>query len=415
MSDLLQLLLALAVLISASKLAGLLSTRLGQPAVLGELLIGVLLGPSALDLLRMPAFSSPHLEATIMQLAELGVIFLMFIAGLEIEFDELRRAGSVAVVAGTLGVVAPLLMGGATSLAFGYPLEAALFIGILMTATSVSISAQTLIELGKLRTHVGMVLLGAAVFDDVLGIVVLSLFLALAGGSGGGVGAIALTVVRMALFLGLSALAAGRLFPWIIKRVARWPISQPVVSTAIVGALLMAWSSEYVGAVAAITGAFIAGVACARSAQRAEISRGIQGLAYGFLVPIFFLSIGLRTDVRLIQSHVLAFATAICAVAVISKIIGCGLGARLTGVSGREALQIGVGMISRGEVGLIVASVGIGAGIIHQEVFAVTVLMVLFTTLITPVLLRGVLRDPAASPDDARGGDAGDQQLTLAE
>lgn len=398
MSDFLQLLLVLVLVIGVAKLAGLLSTRLGQPAVLGELLAGLVLGPSLLNLFHLPVFAAPHLEETVLELAELGVIFLMFIAGLEIEVDELRRSGKVAAWVGTLGVLVPLLGGVGTAWLFGYSGSTALFIGVLLTATSVSISAQTLIELGKLRSRVGVTLLGAAVLDDVLVILILSVFLALATGAGG-IGDVLLTVLRMALFLGGAVLIGRRLVPWLLKRAARWPISQPALTVAIVLTLALAWAAEYAGAVAAITGAFLAGVLMARTPQKQAIDRGMQGLAYGFFVPIFFVSVGLRADVRLLGGGLIGFALVVCAVAVVSKLVGCALGARLGGMNGREALQIGVGMVSRGEVGLIVATVGISSGVIGNEVFAVTVLMVLVTTLVTPPLLRAVFRaEPPKRP-----------------
>jgi Kef-type K+ transport system membrane component KefB len=398
MSDFLQLLLVLVLVIGVAKLAGLLSTRLGQPAVLGELLAGLVLGPSLLNMFHLPFFAAPHLEETLLELAELGVIFLMFIAGLEIEVDELRRSGKVAAWVGTLGVLVPLLGGLATAWLFGYTGSTALFIGVLLTATSVSISAQTLIELGKLRSRVGVTLLGAAVLDDVLVILILSVFLALATDAGG-VGSVLLTVLRMALFLGGAVLIGRRLVPWLLGRAARWPISQPALTVAIVLTLALAWAAEYAGAVAAITGAFLAGVLMARTPQKQAIDRGMQGLAYAFFVPIFFVSVGLRADVRLLGGSLIGFALVVCVVAVVSKLVGCGLGARLGGMSGREALQIGVGMVSRGEVGLIVATVGISNGVIGNEVFAVTVLMVLVTTLVTPPLLRAVLRaEPPRRP-----------------
>ncbi len=394
MSDFLQLALVLTILISATKLAGLFSTRLGQPAVLGELLAGLVLGPTVLNLLHAPFVTNEHLESTVLELAELGVVFLMFIAGLEIEVDELRKSGKVAGFTGTLGVLMPLLMGWGLASIFGYNQQQALFIGVLLTATSVSISAQTLIELGKLRSRVGVALLGAAVLDDVLVILVLSVFLAVAGGGGGAL-EVGVTIARMALFLVGAALLGARVIPPLVNRVARWPLSQPVVSVAIVTTLLLAWSAEYVGQVAAITGAFLAGVLFARTQQHRQIERGMQGLAYGFFVPIFFASIGLRTDAGVLGGNIVLFAALICVVAIVSKVLGCGVGARFGGATSREALQIGVGMISRGEVGLIVASVGISAGIIGEEIFAVAVIMVLVTTLVTPLLLRMVFRAPA--------------------
>jgi Kef-type K+ transport system membrane component KefB len=400
MSPFLQLALALVIIIVGAKLAGLASTRLGQPAVLGELLAGLILGPTLLDLFHWPFFTNEHLGDTILELAEIGVIFLMFIAGLEIDIDEMRKSGKAALFAGVLGVLTPLALGFATALPFGYDTQRALFIGVVLTATSVSISAQTLLELGRLRSRVGLALLGAAVIDDVLVILLLSLFVAIAGGGGGPLDVLVI-VLRMALFLAGATLLGTWLIPRLTNRIDRWPISQPLMTTVIVVTLLLAWSAEVVGTVAAITGAFLSGLLFARTRYQHRIEQGMSQIAYAFFVPIFFTSIGLRTNARLLEGGLLWFAAAICAVAIASKVIGCGLGARLGGVSNREAIQIGTGMISRGEVGLIVASVGISAGIIGGEVFAITVVMVLVTTLATPLLLRLAFREPGAEDETA--------------
>jgi Kef-type K+ transport system membrane component KefB len=394
MTPFLELVLALVILISAAKMAGLISTRLGQPAVLGELLAGLILGPTLINLLHLPFFTNVHLEETILELAELGVIFLMFIAGLEIDFDEMRKSGKIATLAGAMGVLVPLLLGSLVALPFGYGISNALFIGVLLTATSVSISAQTLLELGRLRSRVGLVLLGAAVIDDVLVILILSLFVAVAGGSGGGIIDVLVILARMALFLVGAVLLGSRLIPLLVDRIARWPISQPLLTAAITLTLLLAWSAEVIGQVAAITGAFLSGVLFARTHYRHRIEEGMQGITYAFLVPIFFVSIGLQTNALLLDGALIWFTIAICVVAIVSKVLGSGLGARIGGLNNREALQTGVGMISRGEVGLIVAAVGISNGLIGEPVFAVTVVMVLVTTLVTPPLLRLVFHLP---------------------
>ncbi|MFL5807233.1 MAG: cation:proton antiporter [Roseiflexaceae bacterium] len=420
MTPFMQLLLALVIIISGAKLAGLLSTRLGQPAVLGELLAGLLLGPTLLDIFGWSFFTSPHLQDTVLVLAALGVVFLMFIAGLEIDLDEMRKSGRVALLVGVLGVLTPLALGFAAARPFGYAAEQALFIGVLLTATSVSISAQTLLELGKLRSRVGLALLGAAVIDDVLVILVLSLFVALASG-GGGSGAVLVIVARMALFLAGAVLLGIWLFPRLVGRVARWPISQPVLTLAIVMTLLLAWSAEVVGMVAAITGAFLAGMLFARTPYRHQIEGGMRQMAYSFFVPIFFTSIGLQTNARLLDGSLLWFTLLICAVAIVSKLLGCGVGARLAGFSNRESLQVGAGMISRGEVGLIVAAVGISSGIIGAELFAVTVVMVLVTTLVTPLLLRLAFRERPTidwrrpPPDDRRPTTGDDRRLATTD
>jgi Kef-type K+ transport system membrane component KefB len=368
--------------------------------VLGELLAGLLLGPTLLNMFGWPFFTSAHLQDTVFELAELGVVLLMFIAGLEIDLDDMRKSGKVALFAGGLGVLAPLMLGFGAALPFGYSARQALFVGVLLTATSVSISAQTLLELGRLRSRVGLALLGAAVIDDVLVILLLSLFVALASGSGG-VGDVLVIIIRMALFLIGAVLLGVWLVPRLVNRVARWPISQPVLTVAIVTTLLLAWSAETIGAVAAITGAFLAGMLFARTHYRHEIQQGVSRMAYSFFVPIFFASIGLHTNARLLDGNLIWFTLLICAVAIVAKMIGSGLGARLAGFGNREALQVGTGMISRGEVGLIVASVGISNGIIGAELFTVTVVMVLATTLATPLLLRLAFRAPAKGGEQA--------------
>jgi Kef-type K+ transport system membrane component KefB len=391
MSPFLQLILSLTIIITGAKTGGWLANRLRQPAVLGELLIGLLLGPSMIDLLHQSILINAHapdsLQEMVYELAELGVVFLMFLAGLEIDLPEMLRAGRVSVLAGVNGVIVPLLLGGLTAFLFGYHGQSAFFVGIILTATSVSISAQTLLELGKLRTREGLTLLGAAVIDDVLVILLLSVFTALAGG-GTGVDAVATVLLKMAAYLSLAIAAGFFILPRLADWVDRQPISQGLASLVLVMALAFAWSAEVVGGLAAITGAFIAGLGFGRSRLRDEIARAMHTLTYAFFVPIFFVSIGLHTDLHQLSGPDLPFALALVGAAIAGKIIGCGLGARAGGFRNQEALRVGIGMISRGEVGLIVATVGVQAGLIGPDLFSVTTLIVLVTTLVTPPLLR---------------------------
>jgi len=330
----------------------------------------------------------PHLlTETVFQLAELGVVCLMFLAGLEIDPREMRRAGRVATLAGVSGVIVPLVLGWLVALPFGYLGQAAIFVGIILTATSVSISAQTLLELGKLRSREGLALLGAAVVDDVLVILLLSVFTAMVGG-GADPGAILTILLKMLAYLSVTTLLGFFVLPRLAEWVHGQPISEGLAALVLVTALLFAWSAEVVGGLAAITGAFIAGVGFGRSRLRDEIERDMHTIAYAFLVPIFFVSIGLKTNARLLIGPDTWFALALVLVAVASKVLGCGLGARLGGFNNAESLRVGVGMISRGEVGLIVATVGVDAGLIKTELFSVVTVIVLVTTLITPLLLR---------------------------
>ena len=395
--------LTLAIVIVAAKASGYVSVRLKQPAVLGELLIGLILGPTVLDILHWPLLGAGHLEETIHQLAHLGVLFLMFIAGLEVDLDTMFQTGRPAVLAGLLGVVTPVLLGALVMLPFGFGLQESLAVGLVLAATSVSISAQTLIELGVLRSRVGMALLGAAVVDDILAILLLSLFMALATGTGGGIGAIAWVLVRMAAFLGLATALGMLLIPRLANLVRRLPISEGTMALALVVTLLYAWTAEAWGGVAGITGAFLAGLIFARTPVRRAIEEGMHTLAYSWLVPIFLVSIGLSVDARGLSWNDVILALAIIAVAIVSKILGAGLGARWGGFPNRQALQLGAGMVSRGEVGLIVATAEVDAGLLNDQIFTSVVLMVLATTLVAPVLLRALYseadRHPQPAPD----------------
>lgn len=384
----LNFLLLLAVIIFAAKASGWLSSRLGQPAVLGELLIGLVLGPTGLDMLHLPAFNQPAYEEMITVLAELGVIMLMCVAGMEVNLLEMRRAGKVSLLTGTLGVVVPWLLGTLVAFWAGFPFDKALFIGVILTATSVSISAQTLMELKVLRTREGLALLGAAVADDVMVILVLSIFLALTGGGSADLSSLALVIGKIVLFLGLAVAVGALLLPRLTIWVGKLRISEGLLAFAVVATLLFGWSAEIIGGMAAITGAFLAGVFFARTEAKAQIERSLHSLTYGFLVPIFFVHIGLQADGKAIGLAGLPFVILLIIAAIIGKVLGCGLGARLGGYNSREALRVGIGMISRGEVGLIVASVGLANALINDEVFAATVVMVLVTTLVTPPLLR---------------------------
>jgi Kef-type K+ transport system membrane component KefB len=384
----LQLAFLLSIILLSAKMAGYLSIRMGQPSVLGELLVGIILGPSIINVLNLP-FIEHELAETVAKLGELGVLLLMFLAGLELHLGEMRKNLRVAAFAGLMGVVWPVLLGWGAGLLFGLDQPAAIFLGLTLGATSVSISAQTLIELKALRTRVGLSLLGAAVFDDILIILLLSVFLALQGG-GGSASDVLLIVVRMILFL-LTSVAFGLwILPWVIRRFAKLPISQGLLTLSLVIMLTYGIAAEYFGGMAAITGAFLAGLMLARTHEKERIETGMHALAYGLFVPIFFVNIGLSIDLREFQLQALLFTIVIILVAVLGKWVGSGWGARLGGLSRHESIQLGAGMISRGEVGLIVASVGMKDNLVTAEEFSAIVVMVLVTTLITPPILRAL-------------------------
>jgi Kef-type K+ transport system membrane component KefB len=268
------------------------------------------------------------------------------------------------------------------------------FIGTILTATSVSISAQTLMELGVLKSREGSAILGAAVIDDVMGILVLSAVVAFAqSGHGSGLDDVARLTARIGLFFTAAVVAGSQ-----VERIAGWGdrlgVSQSLLATVLVVTFLFAWTAEIVGGIAAISGAYVAGVLFGRTRFKTRIDEGIHPLTYSLLVPAFFITIGLRADIRTLHAHA-AFAIALVAVAVVAKVVGCGAVARACGFSRREALRVGVGMISRGEVGLIVAGYGLGHRLIGQDVFSASVVVVIATTVLTPPLLRAAFQRDA--------------------
>ena len=399
------LMFALGIILLASRAGGALARRLNQPRVLGQLIVGLLLGPTALDMLHWGILQGVDLQHTIKELAELGVLLLMFNIGLEVHLDELVKVGKVAVFAGFLGVAAPVVFTLAVALPAGYDWLPALFAGVTLAATSVSISAQVLLELGYLQTKEGNALLATALIDDVLAILAVSLTLVLAGssagGAGGDLGQLAVIILRMAGYIAVAFLIAWfilpRLMTWIQGR-SELSQSYGLSIFALIAALLFGWSAEYLGGVAAITGAFIAGVGLSKLANRSmkhEIEQSTSRLAYVFLVPIFFVNVGLETDLSAFPTGAIPFMLVLLLMAVLSKVIGAGLGARMGGFNNWEALRVGVCMVSRGEVGLIIISIGLTSGIIDgsSELYAALFMVILLTTVFTPPMVRWVFQN----------------------
>lgn len=402
-----ELFLALGVIIAGAQFAGAAARKLGQPRVFGELLAGVILGPTLLNMLSWGTFSDPDaLYHSIHELAELGVLFLMFSVGLEVHLHELLSVGKVALWGGLFGALLPLALAIPAVLPFGFDMETAIFVGVVLAATSVSISAQTLLELGLLSTKEGIGLLAAAVVDDVLAILILSIVIAVLGGDGGGSPReIIWILVRMMLYIaGALALAwfvLPRVFDWIDRRPE---LTASVPAFALVLALVFGWSAEALGGVATITGSFIAGLGLSQTSERTknEIVDAVRRVSYSFLVPVFFVSVGLQTDLTAIEGRLLPLAGVLLIAAVVSKIVGSGIGAYLGGFNAGEALRLGVCMISRGEVGLIIASLGLTTGLLGDDIFQAVFLVILLTTVLTPPLVRyvfrGAITEPAIAP-----------------
>lgn len=410
MIEAIQFFLAVGVMIAFAKFMGFVAYRLNQPAVLGELLAGLIIGPTVLNFMGNIALfpDADVVKSSIVKVAEVGVLLLLFTAGMEVDLRTMAKVGKPAVLSGLFGVFVPILMITPVVMAFDYSFEKALFLGILFASMSTAISAQVMFELGVLKKREGMTLLGAALIDDALVIFLLSLFLAI---NPGGVivdtepRSIAEIFIRMIGFLVIGSLVSWVFLPRLANLVSRLRISEGALAVAVVSTLLLSWAAEYIGGIAAITGAFIAGVSMRRARHNAleQIERGIHSLNYGLLVPLFFISIGLKSDLRLMTEAVLPFALVITVLAVLSKLVGVMAGTRLSGFNWTSSLRVGIGMISRGEVGLIIAAIGINEGILQPEVFAVVVFVVLVTTLITPPLLRWsfTLRDTTPATQEA--------------
>ncbi len=395
----LELALVLGAIVLGAKLSGYAASRVGQPMVVGEIAFGLILGPTALNLLGWNGFSHAGTTAEVVHLlAELGVLLLMFLAGLETDLVAMRKVGVPALNTAIGGVIVPFLGGWALSSAIGLPSAESIFIGTVLTATSVSISAQTLIELGKLRSKEGMTILGAAVIDDVIGILMLSVVVALFGSGGAAPVSVWLVALKMVAFFALGMLLArpARAF---VQGFSRLPVSEPLLAGSIVVALVYAFGAEVLGGVAAITGAYLAGVILGQLGSKRELEEKARALIYALFVPIFFVDIGLGANLRdALGGPLLGFGIGIVVIALVGKVIGAGAGALVSRFSLAESLRVGTGMISRGEVGLIVAGIGVQRGLINRDVFSIMVLMVVISTLVAPVLLR--LSFPKTAPPE---------------
>lgn len=374
--DLGRILLELALILVAAKIVGELAERVGVPAVLGEILAGIIIGPSALGLVE-PSDS-------LFLIAELGAILLLMQVGMETDVQELRRVGRSALTVAIIGVSLPLLFGSATGLALGESGNTAIFMGATLTATSVGITARVFGDLRALTTREARIVLGAAVADDVLGLIILTIVTRVVEEGTIGIGTIATTSLTAFAFLAVASFVGFTAVPRLIALVVKKASSPAAVSVIAVG-LALAYSGVADAAkLAPIIGAFVAGTALGRTVAHERIERDVAAVASLF-VPVFFLQIGLETDVAsMVRPRVLAIAGLLIVVAVITKVVA-GLGA---GRNGGDRLLIGLGMMPRGEVGLIFATIGLGVGVFDDDLYAALVLVVLATTVISPAALR---------------------------
>ena len=378
-------LVSVAIIMLSTKILGDLTKKVSMPQVVGALLAGVLIGPTGLGIIAETDF--------IAYTAEIGVIMLMFLAGLDTDINEIKRNSVACIVVACVGVAVPLI-GGTACYYFFFETGAhdymsilkAVFVGVVLTATSVSITVEALREMGKLEGKVGNAILGAAVIDDIIGIIVLTVVSSLKDSSVS-IGAVLLKIVLYVVFMVLMGLIINKNKQFIDRNLKK----QRITTYVLAACLLVSFASEHFFGVADITGAYLLGLFLSTHAIKKEVARKVNVPSYLFFAPIFFASVGLKIELEGMTEKIIIFSLVLLAVAIITKIIGCGLGAKICGFTNKEAFQVGVGMVSRGEVALIVAQKGYAMGLLDSELMPAVVIVVIATTIITPIILKKIM------------------------
>ncbi|KAA8745517.1 cation:proton antiporter [Paenibacillus sp. UASWS1643] len=381
----------LALIIVSTKIAGHVSVKLGQPSVLGKLVVGIILGPAILGWIDNNEF--------IHYVSEVGVLLLMFIAGLETDLDQLKKNWRSAVAVAVGGIILPFAGGFGVADLFGLSTNYALFMGVLFSATSVSISVQVLKDMDRLSSREGTTILGAAVVDDILVVILLAFMMSFLG-TGQDVSLGLLVGKKVLFFIGVFVAGA-----FIVPRVMKWlstlKVTEPIISIALFICFGFAYFADLMG-LAGIIGSFAAGIAISQTNFKNVVEKKIEPIAYSIFVPVFFVSIGLNVSFEGVGQQI-GFLIVLTVAAVLTKLLGGALGAKITGFSNVSSFAIGAGMVSRGEVALIIASTGLQAGLLLPEYFTSVIIMVILTTLIAPPLLK-VLFNPRKGTASKEGG-----------
>ncbi|WP_338472762.1 monovalent cation:proton antiporter-2 (CPA2) family protein [Niallia sp. XMNu-256] len=375
-----EFILYLVLILFLTKIAGDISVRLGQPSVLGKLIIGIILGPAVLGWVNHNEF--------IYYFSEIGVLLLMFLAGLETDLEQLKKNWKSAFAVAVLGIILPLIGGFGIGELFGLGTTYSLFIGVLLSATSVSITVQVLKDMKKLNSPEGSTILGAAVVDDVLVVVLLAVMISFLG-TGEDISIGLLVGKKILFFIGVF-LAGIFLVPFLMKSLSKLKVTEPVVSIALVICFVFVYFADWLG-MAGIIGAFAAGLAISQTEFKHKVESKIEPIAYAVFVPVFFVSIGLNVSFDGIGNQIL-FIVALSILAVLSKLLGGALGAKFTGFSSRSSFIIGAGMVSRGEVALIIAATGLQEALLLPEYFTSVIIVIIVTTLIAPPMLKYLIQ-----------------------
>ena len=369
-------LLDIGLILAVVKIFTLITQKIKMPKVLGGLIAGIVLGPAVLDIVQ----NNSILEA----LSKFGIILIMFLAGMETSIKKFISNSNKYVIIAIIGVIVPLIMGTVCSLIYIQDLKTNLFFGAVITATSVSITVETLIEMKKMKSSVGLAILGAGVVDDILGI----LFLTIIMNSGNlQVKTFALIIIKVILFF-VMAIISGLLLFKVFEKIEKKDIKTEQMPTYSVSfALILAYIAEMLG-VSGIIGAYIAGLVIGNTEKGRKVREKLDLVVHMVFSPIFFASVGLNLTTLNFSKQVWIFILIFTAVTILSKIIGNGVGARICGYSKEKAVQIGIGMATRGEVALIMAAEAQKMNLINEEVFSIVIITVILVTLIAPILLH---------------------------
>jgi len=372
------LFLIVGLILLSTKVFAICVKRIHLPQVIGALSAGLLLGPAVFGLIKP--------NETISAIAEFGVVLLLFAAGMETDFRQLSRSFKSSIFIALLGVVLSLGGGFAISLLFGKPTFESFFIGVIIASMSTSITVEALSEMGKLKTKTGTALMGASLFDDIFVIVMLAVVMGM-GESGFSFMTLAFILFKIGIFFVMATIVGffvNKLFNYLYDRFGKL---RRLAIFAMAYCFIMAYLAEFFG-LADITGAYIAGIAFCTAHCELDLESKTHRLSYLFFTPIFLANIGIHTSFEGMNGSLILFTVLLVAVAILGKILGCGIGARICRFSRRESVQIGVGMVARGEVSFIVAAKGIAAGYISSMLYPSVIVVVLVTVLITPLLLN---------------------------
>lgn len=315
----------------------------------------------------------------------------MFIAGLETDIDEFKRTGKASTFVGFGGIIVPLFLGYFAGLMLNLTSIQSMFLGLLLSATSVSISVQALKEMNKLQTREGTTILGAAVIDDVVVIIALAFLMSFAGGDVN----LTMVVLKKVLFFAGAILVGWKVVPWFLIKFSSLKVTETVISSALIICFVFAYLAEYTG-VAAIIGAYIAGVAISVTNFKHEITEKVETISYSIFVPVFFTSIGVTAQFTGISEN-LGLIVFLSILAILTKLIGASVGAKLSGFNWNSSLGIGSAMVSRGEVALIIAAIGLESSLLTQDMFTVIIVVVLITTIVTPPMMKWFFKPKRAS------------------